>query len=103
MDDIKEILRGTIEDIESRKRLYLLKPNVSYQKVKYLDNILVKLIKIQAVMDKLKHLVYWLKIEEFIEDLKLRDPIINSYIIEFSKSIFKSGLPGYINLKKDFQ
>ena len=38
MDDIKEILRGTIEDIESRKRLYLLKPNVSYQKVKYLDN-----------------------------------------------------------------
>ncbi len=103
MDDIKEILRGTIDDIESRKRLYLLKPNVSYQKVKYLDNILVKLIKIQAVMDKLKHLVYWLKIEELIEDLKLRDPVINSYIIEFSKSICKSGLPCYINLKKDFQ
>lgn len=101
MDDLKEILRNTVDDLENRERFYLSKPNPRIEKVKYMKTLIKKLKYVQNVVDRLKHISFWHKIEDEMELLRMKDKTLNAFEIRFNTGFSKQNHIGYINLIKN--
>lgn len=102
MREVIEELKKILQDLENRRVYLSNKATVSYEKIKYLNQVTNAVRNVCNKLSGFKYLDYWLECERRIQKLLLEDKLIDGVTIVMPLKPKKTENVGYINLNRNF-